>query len=400
MPGESSAGTRRRRLVVASGVLVLILLGIWARTVYFPRFGTNFDLQSWALVAEIVENGGNVYAETDRYNYGPVWSWVLHGFGSTALYFQHPGRAFILFLALLLTLADLGIMAVLYRRFGAPAALLFFLHPVSMMVSGYKFQFDNLAIFIGLVALEAMDRRTENGWWWWVGLGLLGVSIATKHVLFAFPLWIAVKEEGWTRKISAVVIPVAIFFVSFVPYWTEGHAGILRNVFGYSPGRLQPFWEGLVPPLIGAVMPSSVWFFGSMVLFALVFRRYPRHGSLLFYILVLFVFSPEMANQYLAIPLAAVAVYMNFPFALYSLAATAHFLKQMPNSPYPGLLSWIPAPLVDYPVCTALALAGLVWIFFASRIKRGSARLIRWAACETRIQMRGGGAAESQDLSQ
>lgn len=388
-PSGKSPGPPKKQ-IYAILILLAIIVGVVLRVGYMPRFGSNFDSVSWAMVAEIVEGGGNVYAETTRYNYGPPWSFVVHALAQWALFFDNPGLAFIVLLIIILTLADVGIMGVLAKRFGPLPALIFLLHPVTIIVTGYKRQFDNIAIFLGFLAIELLvDREKDSRVRWWAGLLLLGISITTKHVLFAFPLWLAVKEHGLGRKLLTLLVPVSVFFASFIPYWGGGKVGIISNVFGYSPGRLQPLWNGLIPPLIGEAIPSRWAFFAALCIFALVFRRRGLHESLLFYLLILYIFSPEMANQYLAIPIAAVAVWMNPPFFLFSIAAGLHLLKQLPGSPFPDLFSWIPAPLVDYPMCAALAFFGLIWIFYSDEFKDGARRGCGWLMREIRGQLAG-----------
>jgi hypothetical protein len=57
-------------------LLGVIVIGLAARF-FFTTFGHNYDLDSDTIVAEIVDQGGNVYADTPRYNYAPVWFNVL-----------------------------------------------------------------------------------------------------------------------------------------------------------------------------------------------------------------------------------------------------------------------------------------------------------------------------------
>ena len=57
--------------------LVIIALGLDLR-MGAAVLGHNFDIESWYIVADIMRHGGNVYAETGRYNYGPVWFFILH----------------------------------------------------------------------------------------------------------------------------------------------------------------------------------------------------------------------------------------------------------------------------------------------------------------------------------
>jgi hypothetical protein len=56
------------RALFITGVAIGVGLRIWVSTL-----GYNFDFESYAVVASIIDSGGNVYAETHRYNYGPVW---------------------------------------------------------------------------------------------------------------------------------------------------------------------------------------------------------------------------------------------------------------------------------------------------------------------------------------
>lgn len=48
------------------------LLGLMLRMLLAAQPFYNFDVESYSLVAGIVREGGNVYAETIRYNYSPL----------------------------------------------------------------------------------------------------------------------------------------------------------------------------------------------------------------------------------------------------------------------------------------------------------------------------------------
>ncbi len=111
---------QRRGLVTA-----LLCLGVLARFLAMKR-GHNFDFDSWNIVGDIAKNGGNVYAETVRYNYGPVWYLLLGLFKGVAGLFSHPGL-FRYSMVGFLTLVDLGIWFMLKKYFGYVAAFLFFL---------------------------------------------------------------------------------------------------------------------------------------------------------------------------------------------------------------------------------------------------------------------------------
>src|SRR5262245_58022876 len=114
--------------------LVLIL-----RISLAAGFRGNFDTQSYLLVVRAVESGQNVYAATNRYNYSPVWSWIVTGLWRAS---SPNVGVFVLLLGLLAIAADC-VSAMLLARIArrrlrrSPeearrAALLFFANPVSI----------------------------------------------------------------------------------------------------------------------------------------------------------------------------------------------------------------------------------------------------------------------------
>lgn len=97
---------------------LLVLAGIAVRFA-ISFLGGNFDHQSYAIVAEITDRGGNVYIETFRYNYGPIWFNIIHVFDEIAdLFAANYEVVFRCMLVGLLTATDLAIAYLLYRRFG------------------------------------------------------------------------------------------------------------------------------------------------------------------------------------------------------------------------------------------------------------------------------------------
>jgi hypothetical protein len=208
--------------------LAVMIAGIAARLLVATR-GHDYDMNSWQIVANLADHGDNVYAskENYRYNFAPGWFHILHGLNVLA---GHNPRVFRYFVAGFLGLGDAGIFFILWRRFGRLAACWFFLNPISIIVSSYQCNFDNLAIFVGLLAVllmgdefdQPINRRK------FLGLFVLGLSLVVKHVFFAFPFWLAVKQKGILQKLGVILISVFIFALSFVPYWHEGKQGIIH----------------------------------------------------------------------------------------------------------------------------------------------------------------------------
>jgi hypothetical protein len=305
-------------------ILAVVAAGIALRLAA-AQCRPNYDFESFRIVAAIRAHGGNVYAETTRYNYGPIWFLVLQGLDRLARAFSDPVAAFRFELALLLTLVDLGIAATLLGRYGARAAAFFFLHPISIVITGQHNQFDNLALLIGLVAMLLWEREERAGRGHPASLFLVGLSLATKHILFAFPLWLAVRERG-PRKIVALLLPPALFLLAFLPWWAGGANGIVHNVFLYRSLDNMPAAK-LLPPLIVEVAHSdarvsfTLW---ALALLAGAFagRKRRPFDSLLLYSVVFIAFSPSVGFQYLVSVVPEIAVRPNVGYALFTVVAT------------------------------------------------------------------------------
>src|SRR5690242_21187014 len=79
-----------RSVIIFAAVLII---GTAARF-WVARHGHNFDLNSYNIVASITDRGGNVYVETHRYNYGPIWFELLHLFSMIAHHTAHYASIF------------------------------------------------------------------------------------------------------------------------------------------------------------------------------------------------------------------------------------------------------------------------------------------------------------------
>lgn len=355
---------------------------------WVSRYGHNYDLESYRVVADIVDRGGNVYAETDRYNYGPVWFYVLGLLERFSHVFADDEGAFRVSLIALLTAVDVGIWAILRRRYGLVASFLFFLSPISIVITGYHNQFDNLAVLLALAAMVVYAAAAIPG------LLLLGLSLTVKHVLLAFPLWLAIKERGLGRKVLALVVPPAILVLSFLPFLREGAAGIVDNVVRYDSFDNAPFWHAVLPDVLQPLVPPPVLFAAALLVLGFVWRGRDHVDSVLLYLLAVVVFAPAIANQYLAIAVPAAAGFSNAFFLTFQ-ALGLWLLSIHPDGLHHGWLTErAPAPLVfgeaGYrvydPVVTVLA-GGLALVLFPS-LRRLPRRVWGWAAGEAREQRR------------
>lgn len=358
-PGEQPATWTGSRVALA----VVLLLGVALRLLVATR-GENYDMQSYRIVAEIVARGGNVYAETSRYNYGPAWFSLLFIFERIAALFPAPETAFRYCITIFLTTVDLGVFWVLRRKAGALAAGLFLLNPISIIISGYHSQFDNFSLLVGMLAVlvygdeptaPVKGRRLA-------GLALLGISLIIKHILFAFPLWLAVKQKGLLRQIETLLIPYAIFLFGFVPFFGgEGGEGIVRNVLLYGSWSNAFFHRLFVPGFVGQyVSPALVWLL-LLIVFAAATRARASFESLLLYSAVLVAASPAITNQYLAIVVPFLSANFNVFFALYSLVGAAHLLVNYDGLHYSLPLFSQAGPQMYYAVLILLLVFGIAY---------------------------------------
>ena len=101
--------------------IIVLLLGITLRLI-LPLRGFNYDIESWKIAADIMAQGGNVYGQTGRYNYGPIWFYILHGLDQ---YFGSGFGELIAFrwkVAIFLTGVDIAIYIFLLRLYGLVVA--------------------------------------------------------------------------------------------------------------------------------------------------------------------------------------------------------------------------------------------------------------------------------------
>ena len=298
---------------------IILMLGVTLR-VLLPLRGFNYDIESWKIAADILIQKGNVYGETGRYNYGPIWFHILHWLDT----FPGTGIAeFVSFrwkVAVFLTAVDAAIFLILLRHFNLVVAALFFLSPVSIIITGYHSQMDNLAVLFGLLAMLCMNQRAKIGLW--PTLLLLGISLSTKHLLFFFPLWLAFKEQRWSRKILIIAVPYILFLSLFIPYWNLGQSGIINNVFLYRSVNNAPLWNLFLPQSFFHVVPPVILFFLSLFLLGLAWYKKPPLELYFSYLIAVVVFSSAISNQYLAIASPAIATQWNWAYALFTAYAT------------------------------------------------------------------------------
>ncbi len=291
-----------------------ILAGVVIRFV-FMSLGNHFDFGAYQQVGALATEGKNIYASTRLYNYGPVWFILLGTLWKSSLYFAHNILSFKIFIVSLLTMTDFLIAKIISDRTGNFWGAVFFLNPISMVVSGYSNQFDNIAVLIaayGVSCLEKSSRKYDIA-----GVILLSLSLITKHILFAFPLWILFNKNIDTRrKILYAFVPPLVFFLSFAQYWNEGANGIINNVFLYKSFNNFPLLAFDAIDSLGFCIPfrdkiGLPIFFALMAFGAYIFRREKIFDMFLLYTMSLVCFSSGIISHYFIIPCMALVIFFH-----------------------------------------------------------------------------------------
>jgi hypothetical protein len=312
--------------------LATIFVGTLARIV-IARLGHNQDFNSWTINAAVLRDGGSVYSGDVPYGYGPFWMFVLRFADLIQNLFPDNRKIFRLVIILILTLADLLIAAIIARKFSHYAALLFFLNPISIIISGYHNQFDNIAILAALVAVmyfdsEPSESKSRN---LYLGLALIGLSLAVKQILLFFPVWLFFRNGTFKQRVTRGAMPYVVYIACFIPWATSiarieiifeeiflqrrGRSGILLNLFGAD-------WAGTIEgsiysDLIRKVVFAS-WVLGVLA-FGWIMRNRSLFHSLIVYLLLMVGLAPAFSQQQLILPLIALFVYATIELKIFYL---------------------------------------------------------------------------------
>ncbi len=271
MEAAKAAGVSRTHLTM---ILLGTILAVGARLVLAYAFYGNFDQGSWEIAADIMKRGGNVYAETDRYNYTTVWALVLLVLKNLSLLVHLP---FHFLVRTFLTVIDcatallIGLIALKIGRSMRYAFLIYLLNPVAIITIGYAGQFETLATLPLLLAayLHIKDPSLRNVKWVWL-LGTLSVLVKHSTVFGVWMLFVYVS--GKTRNAFLMMAAsVAVFLLAFVPYLPEGKEGIIHTVFLYK-STVSIYGLGRLLPN----MATAPIFYGLMLLMPFLAKNYLR----------------------------------------------------------------------------------------------------------------------------
>jgi hypothetical protein len=357
----------RKRTFKLICVLASLFFGITARFSVSQR-GYNFDFESYQLVVAADEQGLTPW-QTNRYNYGPIWFYILEIFDWTS---QETGVGFRHQIVLFLTFADICISFFVYKTRGTIFACLFFLNPISIIISGYHNQFDNFSIVLMCFAVSILetsrfDKFRQRDF---LAIFLMGVSLATKHIFFLFIPWVALRQEKPIKKVIFLISPYLIFIVSLAPFVGSSWDAIFSNVILYRSEANRPFWNLIGVELAGDFVGVTSMFVIVMCIVGLMTKKVALLQTIYLYCLVLVAFSPAIMNQYLAIAAIGAIGLFNAGFVPYFVYST-YWLFKNENGLHVSRfeISWFDyLTKFEFQLFPVLLLLGLVWHFMKANL--------------------------------
>ena len=352
----SQLGLPTRTGLVVAVLVIGIAARLWAQT-----RPSNFDFGVWLVASQSVLDGNNPY-ELDQFNYGPTWLGVITGLQ----YLSSDTAQFRLLVGISLTAVDVGVTAILIRKGYILAAIVFFLSPIAISISGQHQQIDNLAILVALIAVMIAGRAKSvnvsvQDWW---AILLIGFSLSIKHVFLLFPVWLFMRPGSMKKRLLYLIGPYAVFGISLLFPFLSATDTVSRSMLQYSGANNSPVLYFLLPD---QMMPWVLSWEGPKVFFALALvatgfflRRTRLFEFTLLYTLTAVVFSWSIVNQYLAVPMAAVAIWMNLGLMVWLILASVYLLGDPLGMNVPGLNIIQPHLLLEYNV---VAKDLFLWLF-------------------------------------
>jgi hypothetical protein len=302
--------------------LFAIVVGIELRLFLAYAFRGNFDQLSYELVSEIMTRGGNVYAETYRYNYSPVWAYILSFLNQLAS-FSHLQFHFVIrsFLTLVDVLIAIFVGLICSRLGFADARVgfsLYLLNPVAILLIGFHGQFENLAMLPLLIATYMYSRQPNTPPWKWIWL-LGTISLLIKHIT-VFGVWMLFQYTTTIRRAAIMfLVSVLVFMAAFLPFLPEGASGIVRNVFMYQAVASWGLARWLPKLLIMTV------FYECMILSPFIAKKYlslSQARSMEFSGVALLALIFGIGKQYFIIPIIFGSIFFSNWYWIYTFVAT------------------------------------------------------------------------------
>jgi len=330
-------------------------------------WGHNYDFESYLIVGDISSSLRNVYAETYRYNYGFIFSVVQGILYGIASFFPKSEAVYRFLIVSLLTITDFGIYQILSKRYSLKAGLIFFLNPVSVFITGFHNQFDNIVVLLALLMSIYYNEEEKVSKKDALFVLFFFLGLTTKHILFLMPLYLLLRPKLPVRKklLYALVAPL-LFALSFVPFVVNNEAalyGVLGNVFLYKSSSNAPLLSVYYNLLGVPDVCKLIVFIALMSVVGFASRKMDFDRQVLVYTIALVALSSAISNQYLAIPLAALSVLCKKRIRIpYTIVASLHLILDYDGLALLYRLNLGFKPVITLTICAWILLIGVVFV--------------------------------------
>ena len=356
---QQAGGPAMRRGTMAV-IIALILTGVVLRVGVMmaskhhylesgPEYGLH-DIHAWVITGTMILEGRDPYVETYMLGFAPGWSWISAGVVAVAgkLGLGPWGAAVLIKLILIaadvvLILLVMKICMMLGKWPVIPVALLA-INPVTVMTTGYQGQFDNITlIFVALMTIlflkwkqaggpAVKDRRRSL-----ISGALIGLSTTLKHASGPVFLFLYREFRNWKLWISAVLVALFIFLLSFVPHLSSaGPAEIAHDVFQHER-TVGTIWYHITSLLstgqIHRLLQQLIWLsILAFTAFVVNRKRMPIINAITIYYITIVLFMPNFARHYLVYPLVFGAIAYPLAAGIYSMVVTFFLFTMLRGS--------------------------------------------------------------------
>ncbi len=303
--------------------------------IFLAMLGHNYDLESFEIVADLVLKGENIYSGTERYNYGPIWAYILGFLKFLSSIGGYSQKAFHVYITITLFVAELILYLGLLKAYKNNLFVFILLYnPVSLVLIGHHSQFDIIPICITFYAAQAIKKQNFN-----TAIILLGLSYCVKHIMVFYPLFLIFdKKISLNRRMQIILIPGFIFAISFIPF-IEALDSIKKNVLSYQFN----FNQTLLKHLLDIVVPTFVlktilyipikFLHGYKLIWISIFpilgyftAKKEIENPYFIYLITIVASSLAISEQYFLIPLCGVVFYRKYLFSWIYLGLSSYYI--------------------------------------------------------------------------
>lgn len=313
---------------------------------YTASFGSNFDFETWNIAHDLISQGKSVYPIPDsepwgRFNWGPIWPYSLFILKSIS---GEDRQVFHYFVTGFLTIIDLLLCYLFYKMYGKLVPLLYFLTPLTYLITGFHLQFENISLLFGFWGWYLYQKNSKK--YFYHTAVLFGLSLTAKHILILFPLWLFFYEffrtksislyENIKHKFAIYLVFLSSFLIEVLYHFNDRDnvlAGIDKYILKYNSfdglsafshllrfiaeTDIYKFINFFIPiNLLLSLLPTGTSYYRLIFLILLAVIGYfvakiIQQKSLLFpmYLLIFFSFGSALSDQYFVIPLLVALIF-------------------------------------------------------------------------------------------